>query len=136
MGRINSRQKGKRGEREAVRLLRLAGINAERMAPMQAGLSTVHPDVKAEYRTGLGEKKELNIECKWTDRLPHLDKIYKAHKGKLDMVMHHRNHGDNYVIMTFDKFVELLDYARDVQVQIDEIEKENNEAVTGKVTKE
>jgi len=78
--------KGKRAERELVKILNEAGLNAQRMAPMQAGESLKFPDVLLTSPSG----ENFRIEVKHRERLPeylwnwlervdvvYLDKNYK-----------------------------------------------------------
>lgn len=57
MGKL-SKNKGKRGEREVVRLLREAGFEARRTAPLQAGESSLgDPDVELDKRFKIEVKR-------------------------------------------------------------------------------
>ena len=64
MGGKASRNKGKRGEREVVRILKAYGFDAERTAPLQAGKSK-RPDVLAT-----AGKRSIVVEVKRIKRIP------------------------------------------------------------------
>ncbi len=63
---INSIRKGKRAEREAVRIFRDFGLGAERTSPMQASGSKLLPDVNVY----VSPSWTLRIECKADGSVP------------------------------------------------------------------
>lgn len=99
--KINSRQKGARGERSFAKLLREHGYEAERGVQYQG--SPDSPDV-----VGL---KGIHIEVKFTDKL----RLYSAMaqskrdagKDEMPIVAHKRSRGEWLITMPFDGWIEL-----------------------------
>ncbi len=54
------REKGKRGEREVVKLLKEAGFEARRTAPLQAGETSGDPDVELDNKYRIEVKRRKN----------------------------------------------------------------------------
>lgn len=115
MSGLRSRNKGKRGEREVVNAFRAAGYNADRLAPVQAGLSTEYPDVKVFLKSCFDLSKEpwkldFLIESKLMEITPNFHKIFNEYLA-LDAVVHRKNHQDQYITMRMDRFIRLLKWA-------------------------
>jgi len=101
MGRM-SRQKGKRGEREAAAELgKLLGVDARRGVQYQGGPES--PDVVLD---GVA----IHVEAKRVEALKLYDAIEQATndaKGKVPIVWHRRNGKDSVVIVKTSKLLEL-----------------------------
>ncbi len=95
MGRM-SRNKGKRGEREAAKeLARVLGIEARRGIQFQGGPDS--PDVSTELDDW------LHIEVKRCERLAvyaALEQAKEDANGKVPLVMHRRN-GKPWIVITY-----------------------------------
>lgn len=88
---MNSRQKGKRGERMLRDVFRLNGYDEARRTQQYCGAG---PDASDVTVPGLSAK--MHIECKFGDRINLYDAIAQASgdaKGKHWVVAHKRNHG-------------------------------------------
>ncbi len=100
---INSRQKGKRGERMWRDELRAQGFTARRGQQYAGGIES--PDVVCE------ELKNLHMECKFVQNL-NLDKACeqaeKDSRGKRYIVAHKKNNKPWRVTMSSDTFFALL----------------------------
>lgn len=102
MAKINSRQKGCRGEREFAKLLRNHGYEAER--GQQHKGSKDSPDV-------ITNMPRCHWEVKRVERL-HLDDALKqsrhdAGDDEFALVAHKKNHSKWIVIMDFEEFMEM-----------------------------
>ena len=98
---MNSRQKGKRGELELARELRLYGYEARR---------------GQQYSGALGDADVLglpgiHIECKRVERLNLADAMaqakHDARKGEAPAVFHRRNREEWLVTMRLDDWINL-----------------------------
>ena len=103
---VNSREKGKVGERELAGFLRELGVaDARRGVQYQGG--TESPDVCAE--TGL---PGVHIECKRVERLDPWQAIKQATDdagpGKIPAVFWRRNRRDWLVVLRAENFVRLI----------------------------
>ena len=98
---MNSREKGKRGELEAARLLREYGFEARRGQqfsgangdPDVIGLPGIHLEVK--------RVEKLNLEAAMQQS------ITDARINEIPIVMHRKNRGQWLVTMTFDDWMKL-----------------------------
>jgi hypothetical protein len=97
-----SRQKGKRGEREAANeLAALLGVNARRGVQYQGGPDS--PDVVLD---GVN----IHVECKRTERLDLYAAITQARDecgDKVPIVWHRRNNHDSVVIIETSKLLDV-----------------------------
>jgi Holliday junction resolvase len=100
---INSRQKGKRGERDWRDQLRAEGFTARRGQQYAGGIES--PDVVCE------ELKNLHMECKFVENL-NLDKACeqatKDSGGKRWIVAHRKKNKPWRVTMSSDTFFAIL----------------------------
>lgn len=104
MGKINSRAKGCRFEREVRDIFRDAGFEARRGQQFSGGSDSpdvIIPDLHDEY----------HVEAKFVEAL----NIYKAMaqaiqdaEGKIPLVFHKKSHQGVLVTMLVDDFMELL----------------------------
>ena len=98
--KINSKSKGKRGERYVAKRLREYGFDAKRGVQYQG--SPDSPDV-----IGL---RGVHIEVKFTERLNMWSALEQskrdAGEGEVPVVMFKRNRSDVYVTMPLDDFVD------------------------------
>ena len=98
---INSREKGKNGEREIASILKDYGYNARR------GVQYNGADGSADV-IGL---PGLHLEIKRVERLNIQDamsqSIHDAREDEKPVVMHRKNHGKWMVTMLLDDFMEL-----------------------------
>ena len=101
MGKINSREKGRRGEVELSKLLNDYGFTTERMS-QYCGKTGV-PDVQ-----GL---PDIHIECKRVEKL-NLEEAYDqscrdAKDGEIPTVMYRKNRRKWMVAMSLDDWIQL-----------------------------
>jgi len=103
-----SRNKGASFERDTVNLLKSWGINAQRTAPMQAGLSDTYPDVKIE--------NGLFCECKSYKTFPS-SKIIETLKGhNVDLMRIKITNKGSFWAIRDDLFKKLLDaYSKEIK---------------------
>lgn len=98
---MNSREKGKRGERELARVLRSYGFEARR--GQQYSGANGDPDV-----LGL---PGIHIECKRVERLNIMDAMIQAKgdamEGELPTVFHRRNHEEWLVTMRLKDWIQI-----------------------------
>lgn len=98
---VDSREKGKKGERELARLLREHGYDAQR------GQQYCGANGDADV-TGL---PGIHIECKRVERLQVYDAMCQAKRdareGELPAVFHRRNAHPWLVVMELDDWVQL-----------------------------
>ena len=101
MGKINSKEKGKRFERELASLLREHGYDARRTAQYcgnnedasdVVGLPNIHIEAKHQ------EKMEL---YKW------MEQAKRDAKGTIPAVFHKKNRADILVTLQIDDFLEI-----------------------------
>lgn len=102
MGKINSRDKGKRGEREVAKLLRDAGYTEARRGQQYNG-----SDGSADV-VGL---PGAHIEVKWAENL-NLDKameqsINDANENEIPLVVHKKNRKPWKVTMLWTDFIKI-----------------------------
>lgn len=100
---MNSREKGKRGERELASFLREHGFDARRGQQFSGGPES--PDIVSRV---LGW---LHIEVKRVERLNIIDACAQAEgdaKGKPWIVVHRRNHGPWLFTAKLEFFFDLL----------------------------
>ena len=102
-----SRDKGKRGEREVVQILKSLGFDAKRRGQLQAGREDV-PDVLAK-----NEYVALAIEVKFPKKLPAfvvgaMEQAEKASGYGFPVVFMRENRGRWYVMMTLSRFLWLI----------------------------
>ena len=102
MNKINSRQKGCRGEREFAKLLREHGYEAERGQQHAGGKDS--PDVKTNM-------PKVHWEVKRTEKLRLEDALEQSKRdagdGELALVAHKKNRSNWVVIMDFEEFIEM-----------------------------
>lgn len=101
--KINSRQKGARGERELAEKLREYGYENSRRGQQFSGKNG-DADV-----VGI---PNLHIECKRVEKL-NLEKAYKqstddARENEMPVVIHRKDKEDWLVTMSFDDFMSLI----------------------------
>lgn len=98
---VNSREKGKRGERSLASKLRDYGYDARR-SQQYAGINGDADVVGLPY---------IHIECKRVERLNLYDAMAQsradARQGELPTVMHRRNFSDWLVTMKLDDWMEI-----------------------------
>jgi Holliday junction resolvase len=98
---INSKRKGKTGERELASVLRSHGYDCRR------GQQYCGADGSADV-IGIDG---LHIECKRTERLNLYDALDQARRdakdGNTPVVMHRKSHCDWVVILRLDDFMEI-----------------------------
>lgn len=101
MGKINSKDKGKRGERYVAKLLREYGYDAKRGVQYQGSPNS--PDV-----TGL---PKVHIEVKFTEKLNIWNALEQSKRdsgeNEIPVVMFKRNRTQVYVALPFDEFMEM-----------------------------
>ena len=102
MGKINSRAKGCRGEREFAKLLRKYGYEAERGCQHSGGKDS--PDIKTNmpgvhWEIKLVEKLNLQNALEQSKR--------DAGEGEMPLVGHRRNRTEWLVTMPFTEWIEL-----------------------------
>ena len=112
MGKM-SRTKGAAGEREVVKLAKLYGLEAERTAALQAGL-TGHGDVTLTQHT------DYHVEVKRDERLSvdaMLRQAYKDADGKVPVLAYRRNKQSWNAVVPLADFFRLLSslYAQEMQ---------------------
>ena len=96
---MNSREKGKRGEREAARLIRRFGYDARRGQQYSGangdadvvGLPGVHLEIKRV------ERLNLDAACSQATR--------DARLGEIPIVMHRKNNDEWFVTLRFEDFM-------------------------------
>lgn len=100
--KINSKQKGKNGEREFANLCKKYGFDNARRSQQYAGINN-DADV-----VGL---PDLHIEVKRVERLNIYDAIEQAQRDKKDdelgIVAHRKNNKDWLITMTFEEWMEM-----------------------------
>lgn len=98
---MNSREKGKRGERNLASTLRGYGYDAKR------GQQYNGADGSADV-IGL---KGIHIECKWVEHLNVLDAMAQSKRdsrdGEIPVVMHKKNNTEWFVTMTLEDWIKL-----------------------------
>lgn len=103
--KINSREKGKRGEREFAKYLTHMGFPASRGQQFKGGPES--PDVICP------DLNYIHWEVKNTERLKLYDALKQSEKeagtGEIPVVAHKRNREGWVVILRIDDFLELLD---------------------------
>lgn len=101
--KINSRDKGCRGEREVAKVLTDAGFSARR--GQQFSGSKDSPDVVCE------SLPQFHFEVKFTQKTAIYDWMEQASNdgiGKVPIVVHRRNGDDWVVILKMKDFLELV----------------------------
>lgn len=103
MGKINSKQKGKRGELELSHKLNEYGFNTRR---------TVQYNGKAEEgESDLVGLNNIHIECKRVEKLNIYDAIGQSKRdskeGEFPTVFHRKNNCEWLVTMTLEDWIEL-----------------------------
>ena len=111
MGR-RSTTKGKRYEREVVRVFEAAGHRARRMAPLQARLGGDVPDVEV-VATAPVDDVVLAVECKVSGRTPSphaamAQAIESAPAGALPVVVSRKDRGESLATLRLDDLLHLL----------------------------
>ena len=113
---VNSREKGKRGEREFAKLCRQYGYDARRSQQYAGGVDSA--DV-----IGL---PGVHIEVKLRDTITEGDKLAfmrqairdSAGSGKIPIVAHKENYRQWYITMVMQDFVHMYALATDCNVEI------------------
>jgi len=106
MSMINSREKGKRGERDVVKVLRSHGYSEARRGVQYHG-GPDSPDV-----VGV---PGYHFEVKWTKRTDMYGWIAQAKKdcgGNVPIVVHKKDGEEWLVIMTLEDFLDGIDQQR------------------------
>lgn len=103
MGKINSRQKGARGERMFAQLLRCHGYEAERGCQHAGGKDS--PDVKSNMAG-------VHWEVKFVEKLNLYDAIEQSKKdageNEMPLVAHKRSRTEWFVTMSFNDWIKLF----------------------------
>lgn len=103
MGKINSREKGARFERQIAKMLREHGYEAERGCQHSGGKDS--PDVKHNI-------PRLHIEAKDVEKLNIWNALEQSKRdagdGEIPVVMFKRNRTQVYVAMPFEEFMGML----------------------------
>ena len=100
--RINSREKGARGERELADFLRQHGVDARRGQQFHGGADS--PDVVTSLR-------DTHFECKRVEKgslYDWLDQAKRDAGDKVPVVAHRRNHKEWVAILPLDQLITLL----------------------------
>lgn len=104
---MNSREKGKRGERELAQVLREHGYDAHRGQQYKGGADS--PDV-----TGL---PGVHIECKRVERLDMMSSYEQSFRdaagGEIPIVAHKRNREPWFVTLTLEDFLKIYGGSHD-----------------------
>ena len=98
--KINSRQKGARGERELARRFREQGYDCRR--------GQQYNGLEGEDVVGL---PGVHVECKRTERFHLYDAIDQAKRdanGKIPVVFHRKNNSEWVSVMTLDDWFKLF----------------------------
>lgn len=102
---MNSRDKGKRGERELAKELQKYGYEARRGVQYQGGSDS--PDVVCP------QLEAFHIEVKRTERFQLYPALQQAHadakNSQIPLVAHRKNRQPWVVCLTLDDFMALLD---------------------------
>lgn len=102
MGKINSRQKGARFERQIAHMLREHGFEAERGVQHQGGKDS--PDVKCNLKNTHIEAKNVEALNIW-NALAQSER--DAGKDEMPIVIFKRNRSKVYVAMSFEDYMTL-----------------------------
>lgn len=98
---MNSREKGKRGERNLASTLRGYGYDTRRGQQF----SGANGDADVVGLNG------IHIECKWVEKLNVLDAMAQSKRdakdGEIPVVMHKKNHTEWFVTMTLEDWIKL-----------------------------
>lgn len=103
MGKINSRAKGARGEREAAKILTEAGFPARRGQQFSGGKDS--PDVVCDSLSQFHievKRKETGNVYQW------IAQALRDNPEKIPLVFHKRNDQDWLAILPLDNFLKLL----------------------------
>lgn len=104
---MNSREKGKRGERELAQVLREHGFDAHRGQQYKGGADS--PDV-----TGL---PGIHIECKRVERLDLMSAYEQSFRdaagGEIPIVAHKRNREPWFVTLALEDFLKIYGGSHD-----------------------
>ena len=104
MGKINSRDKGARFERQLAKMLREHGYEAERGCQHSGGKDS--PDVKHNMH-------RIHIEAKDVEKLNIWNALEQskrdAREDEIPVVMFKRNRTQVYVAMPFDEFMDFYE---------------------------
>ena len=106
----NSREKGKRGEREVAQLFRDAGIDARRGVQYSGGEDS--PDVVTEWGW-------LHVEAKYQERMrlyEWMDQAVNDGTGKVPVVVHRCTRKPWLVTMRWDDWIRLAKGRSDADV--------------------
>lgn len=98
--KINSRQKGARGERELARRFREQGYDCRR--------GQQYNGLEGEDVVGL---PGIHVECKRTERFHLYDAVDQAKRdanGKIPVVFHRKNNSEWVSVMTLDDWFKLF----------------------------
>ena len=102
MGKIDSRAKGARFERQLAKMIRERGYEAERGCQHSGGKDS--PDVKHNMH-------RIHIEAKDVEKLNIWHALEQSKRdsgeGEIPVVMFKRNRTQVYVAMPFDEFMEM-----------------------------
>lgn len=102
MGKINSREKGCRFERQIAKMLREHGYEAERGCQHAGGKDS--PDVKTNMYG-------IHIEAKFVEKLNIWNALEQSKRdagdGEIPVVMFKRNRTQVYVALPFEEFVSM-----------------------------
>lgn len=106
MGKINSRQKGARGEREFAKMLREYGYEAERGCQHSGGVDS--PDVKCNM-------PNVHWEVKFVEKLNLHNAMEQSKRdagdGEMPLVGHKRSREEWLVTMRFTDFMDIFQRA-------------------------
>ena len=103
MAKINSKQKGKRYEREVVSMFKKHGYDCRR-SQQYCGYAEGDSDV-----VGI---KYLNVECKHVERLNIYDAVEQSKRDSkksntIPVLIHRKNNHESLVTMTFEDWIKL-----------------------------
>lgn len=101
MGKINSKQKGARGEREIAQILRDSGFEARRGQQFSGGDDS--PDVVSNF--------PFHIEAKWVESLNLGNAMAQSKRdsnGKPYCVIHKKSREEWNITLPFSQFLSLL----------------------------
>lgn len=116
---VNSRQKGKRGELEAVGLLKSHGFSARRGVQYQGG--TDSPDIVSSDLPNVHfevKRVQAGNLYKWMEQAEH-----DAGEGKMPVVLHKRNGLIWMAIMSADDYLKLLRRLENAEARVEGCER-------------
>lgn len=104
MGKINSRDKGARGERELANYLKERGIESRRGQQFSGGADSPDVITSLEHVHFECKRVEAGNPYKWLDQA-----IDDAGEAKIPIVAHRRNHRSWIAVLRLDDLLPLLE---------------------------